>query len=93
MMLKTLIKYLKDMEMLYGDAVIEIKDDKNIYKIKSINGFMGKQLPHECKEPNIVVINVKNRKTANKNPLDEIKPKEIPTMMRDYKYHKKGEVK
>lgn len=56
---------------------------------------MGKQLPHECKEPNGVVINVKNRKTAkevemnNKNPLDEIKPKEIPTMMRDYKRHKK----
>lgn len=56
---------------------------------------MGKQLPYEYKEPNVVVINVKNRKTAkeieknSKNPLDKIKPKEIPTMMRDYKYHKK----
>lgn len=57
---------------------------------------MGKQLPHGCKEPNVVVLNViKNIRTAkeieinNKNPLDKIKPKEIPTMMRDYKYHRK----
>ena len=95
MRLTELIKRLKDMQLLFGEAVIEIKDDKDIYRIKSINGFLGKQLSYECREPNVVVINVKSRKTAkeveinNKNPLDEIKPKEIPTMMRDYKYHKK----
>ena len=62
MRLTELIKRLKDMQLLFGEAVIEIKDDKNIYRIKSINGFLGKQLSYECKEPNVVVINVKNRK-------------------------------
>ena len=59
MMLKTLIKYLKDMEMLYGDAVVCIKDDNKEYRITSVKGFMGEKRKNECRDPNIVIINAR----------------------------------
>lgn len=59
MMLKTLIKHLKDMEMLYGDAVVYIKDDKKEYKITSVEGFMGEKRKNECRDPNIVILHVR----------------------------------
>lgn len=59
MTLKTLIKYLKDMEVLYGDAVVYIKDDKQEYRITSVDGFMGEKRKNECKDPNIVIINAR----------------------------------
>lgn len=59
MMLKTLIKHLKDMEMLYDDAVVCIKDDKREYRIISVEGFMGEKRKNECRDPNICIINVR----------------------------------
>lgn len=60
MELKKLIKYLKDMELLYGNAVIHVKSDQDEYRIRSVEGFMGEKRPHECRDPNVVVINVKS---------------------------------
>lgn len=43
MTLKNLIKQLKDLELLYKDAVIIIKNDKEEYTISSIQGYMGEK--------------------------------------------------
>ena len=59
MTLKNLIKYLKDMEVLYGDAVVYIKDDKQERRITSVDGFLGEKRENECRDPNIVIINAR----------------------------------
>ncbi len=59
MMLKTLIKYLKDMQLLYKDAVVHVKINDKEYYISSVDGFMGEKRKNECRDPNVVVINVK----------------------------------
>jgi len=59
MELKELIERLNDMKLLYGNAVIHVKGDQNEYRIKSVDGFMGEKRPNECRDPHVVVINVK----------------------------------
>ena len=60
MTLKKLIKQLKDMEILYQDAVITVTDENGKeYHITSICGFYGEIRPHECPDPHVVNINIK----------------------------------
>lgn len=60
MTLKKLIKQLKDMEILYQDAVITVTDENGKeYHITSICGFCGEIRPHECPDPHVVNINIK----------------------------------
>lgn len=60
MLLKNLIKCLKDMELLYGDkAVVSIEIDGETYWPTSISGYMGEKRPNECKDPDIVIIRAK----------------------------------
>ena len=62
MTLKKLIKQLKDMEILYQDAVITVTDENGKeYHITSICGFYGEIRPHECPDPHVVNINIKKR--------------------------------
>ena len=68
-----MIKRLKDMELLYGNAVIHVKSDQNEYRIKSVDGFMGEKRPNECRDPHVVIINVKTihpKKKAGKWVLE-----------------------
>ena len=60
MLLKNLIKWLKDMELLYSEnAVVNIRIDGKEYRITSVNGYMGEKRPNECKDPDIVIIRAK----------------------------------
>lgn len=62
MTLKKLIKQLKDMEILYQDAVITIMDENDEeYYITSICGFYGEIRPHECPDPHVINFNIKRR--------------------------------
>lgn len=66
MELEELIEHLNDMKLLYGNAVIRVKSEQNEYRIRSVDGFMGEKRPNECRDPHVVVINVKNIKTIPK---------------------------
>lgn len=59
MTLKELNKRLKDMEVLYGNAIVNVKANCIEYRIVSVNGYSGEKRPNECQDPNEVVINVK----------------------------------
>ena len=59
MTLKNLIKQLKDLELLFKDGVIIIKNQDEEYKITDIQGYSGEQRPNICKDPNEIIINVK----------------------------------
>lgn len=60
--LKKLIKQLKDMEILYQDAVITVTNENGEeYYIASICGFYGEVRPHECPDPHVVNINIKRK--------------------------------
>lgn len=62
MTLKRLIKQLKDMEILYQDAVITVTNENGEeYYITSIQGFYGEVRPHECPDPHVVNINIKRK--------------------------------
>jgi len=61
MTLKKLIKQLKDMEILYQDAVITVMNENGEeYHVTSICGFYGEIRPHECPDPHVVNINIKS---------------------------------
>lgn len=63
MTLKDMIKRLKDMAILYKDAVITVIDENGEeYYITSICGFYGEVRPHECPDPHVVSISVKRKK-------------------------------
>lgn len=58
-----MIKRLKDMAILYKDAVITVIDENGEeYYITSICGFYGEVRPHECPDPHVVNISVKRKK-------------------------------
>lgn len=59
MMLADLIKRLKDMELIYGKAVVSVDLDEKKYSVASIDGFMGEKRPNEGRDPNEVVIRIK----------------------------------
>lgn len=59
MILGDLIKRLKDMELLYGKAVVIVDMDGMPYRITSIDGYMGEKRPNEVRDPNKVVIRIK----------------------------------
>lgn len=60
MTLKNMIKQLKDMEIIYKDAVVTVTDENGKeYHITSICGFYGEIRPHECPDPHVVNINIK----------------------------------
>lgn len=59
MTLKKIIKYLKDMELLYDNAVVCVRDKNQEYRIISVEGFMGEKRERECKDSNVVIINVR----------------------------------
>lgn len=59
MMLSDLIKRLKDMELLYGKAVVSVDLDGMPCRIASIDGYMGEKRPNEVPDPNKVVIRIK----------------------------------
>ena len=59
MTLKNLIKQLKDLELLFKDGVIIIKNQNEEYKITDIQGYSGKSRPYECPDPNEIIINIK----------------------------------
>lgn len=62
MTLKNLTKQLKDMEILYQDAVITITDENGEeYYVTSICGFYGEVRLHECPDPHVINFNIKRR--------------------------------
>lgn len=62
MQLARLIKELKDMELLYGNAVVDVNihgDSTRCFNVVAINGKNGEKRPNECRDPNIVTIFIK----------------------------------
>ena len=59
MTLKNLIKQLKDLELLYKDGIIIIKNNTEEYRITSIQSYTGQKRPNECPDPNEIIINIK----------------------------------
>ena len=57
MTLKKLIKCLKDMEILYNDAVVVIEENTKEKLITSICGYPGKNIG--CPEPPVIKICVR----------------------------------
>ena len=61
MTLENMIKQLKDMEILYNNAIVTVTDENGKeYHIASICGFYGEIRPHECPDPHVVNINIKS---------------------------------
>lgn len=59
MMLSNLVKQLKDMGLLYGEAIVYVDVDGKKRRIISTDGFVGEKRPNECRDPNFVVIKTK----------------------------------
>ena len=60
MTLNKLIKKLKDMETIYGDAVVVALDENGQEKhVVSVSGFWGEQRKGECRDPHMIKMNIK----------------------------------
>ncbi len=64
MMLNTLLDYLADMTVLYGQACVYVyvDIDGERYRITSLEGKQGEKRPNERKDPNVITIKAKRIK-------------------------------